>query len=233
MVRQTGVSRATVDRLYHAVQTKDELLQEKLLNPSMNWAGWKPVISTDESVMIRDRIKYAAKHWFAMSVKDMKNVMYEIAFDGQKTFRTDTALPSADDIRYCRAVNRYITYRNVKRKDAAKLQAEIYDHIAGFAKVLWDVGNGFPRIFRTLLDCGTVMRRRFNVNKMVFGAVDSGIIPLRPGLGERRMLRRGSTRRGGIARIDPIRRAREKGEAHWPVTRSRPVLQKRERSVTG
>ena len=100
MVRQTGVSRGTVDRLYYSVQTKGESLQEKLLNPSMNRAGKNPVISRDEFVMIKDRIKYAAKHRFAMSVEDMKSVMYAIASDGRKTFRTDTGLPSADAIRH-------------------------------------------------------------------------------------------------------------------------------------
>ena len=60
-----------------------------------------------------------------------------------------------------------------------------------------------------------------------------GIIPLRPGLGERRRLLRGSTRRGRDALIEAIARACEKGEAHWPVTRSRPVVCERERPVTG
>ena len=147
-MRQTGVSRATVDRLYHAVRGKDESLQEKLVNPSRNRAGRKPVISRDESVMIKDRIKYAAKHGFAMSVEDMKSVMYGSASDGRKPFRTDTGLPSADSIRHCRAVNRDITYRNVENKDAAKLHAENYDHVASFAKVLRDVRNDFPGIFQ-------------------------------------------------------------------------------------
>ena len=48
----------------------------------------------------------------------------------------------------------------------------------------------------------------------------------------RRFLR-GSTRRGRDALIKPIGRAREKGEAHWPVTRSRIVVRERERPVTG
>ena len=38
-----------------------------------------------------------------------------------------------------------------------------------------------------------------------------GIIPLRPGLGERRRLRRGSTRRGRAARIDAMRANSRKG----------------------
>ena len=58
-------------------------------------------------------------------------------------------------------------------------------------------------------------------------------MPLRPGLGERRRLYRRSTRRGRDALIEPIGRAREKGEAHWPVTRSRPVVREGERPVTG
>ena len=177
MVRQTGVSRATVDRLYHAVRVKDESLQEKLLNPSMNQAGRKPVISRDESVMIKDHIKYAAKHGFATSVEDMTSVMYDIASDGRKPFRTDTGLPSADAIRHWRAVNRDITYRNVENKDAAKLHAEIYDHVASFPKVLRDVGNDFPGIFQNPyrlwnLD-ETAVSCEYGKKRKVFGAADT------------------------------------------------------------
>ena len=35
------------------------------------------------------------------------------------------------------------------------------------------------------------------------------------------------------ARLQPFGRAREKGVAHWPVTRNRPVVPLRERLVTG
>ena len=164
VVRQTGGSRAIVDRLYHAVQRKDESLQEKLLNPSMNRAGRKPYISRDESVMIKDRINYAAKHGLPMSVEDMESVMYEIASDGRKSFRTDTGLPSADAIRHWRAASKYITYRNIENKYAAKPQTENYEDVASFAKVLRDVRNDLPGIFRTLMDCGTLSRRRFHVN---------------------------------------------------------------------
>ena len=40
-------------------------------------------------------------------------------------------------------------------------------------------------------------------------------------------------RRGRDALIEPIARAPEKGEAHWLVTRIRPVVCERERPVTG
>ena len=40
-------------------------------------------------------------------------------------------------------------------------------------------------------------------------------------------------RRGRDALIEPVGQAREKGEAHWSVTRSRPVVHLRERRVTG
>ena len=60
-----------------------------------------------------------------------------------------------------------------------------------------------------------------------------GIIPLRPGLGgeAEANAREDAARRD--ARLQPFGRAREKGVAHWPVTRSRPVVHLRERPVTG
>ena len=57
------------------------------------------------------------------------------------------------------------------------------------------------------------------------------IIILRPGLGERRRILRGSTRGGRDALIETVGRAREKGEAHWPVMRGRPVVREPERPV--
>ena len=64
-----------------------------------------------------------------------------------------------------------------------------------------------------------------------------GVIPLRPGLSERRRLlereHAARTRRERDALIEPIGRAREKGEPHWPVTRSRPMVRERERPITG
>ena len=60
-----------------------------------------------------------------------------------------------------------------------------------------------------------------------------GIIPLRPGLGgeAEANAREHAARRE--ARLHPFGRARENGVAHWPVTRSRPVVHLRERPVTG
>ena len=60
-----------------------------------------------------------------------------------------------------------------------------------------------------------------------------GTIPLRPGLGgeAEANAREHAARRD--ARLQPFGRARKKGVAHWPVTRSRPVVHLRERPVTG
>ena len=65
------------------------------------------------------------------------------------------------------------------------------------------------------------------------GSVHCGIMPLRPGLGgeAEANAREHAARRD--ARLQPFGRAREKGVAHWPVTRSRPVVHLRERPVTG
>ena len=62
---------------------------------------------------------------------------------------------------------------------------------------------------------------------------ECGIIPLRPGLGgeAEATAREHAARRD--ARLQPFGRSREKGVAHWPVTRSRPVVHLRERPVTG
>ena len=60
-----------------------------------------------------------------------------------------------------------------------------------------------------------------------------GIIPLRPGLGgeAEATAREHAARRD--APLQPLGRAREKGVAHWPVTRSRPVVHLWARPVTG
>ena len=60
-----------------------------------------------------------------------------------------------------------------------------------------------------------------------------GIIPLHPGLGgeAEANAREHAARRD--ARLQPFGRAREKGVAHWPATRSRPVVHLWERPVTG
>ena len=59
------------------------------------------------------------------------------------------------------------------------------------------------------------------------------IILFRPGLrGEAEATAREHAARRD-ARLQPFGRAREKGVAHWPVTRSRPVVHLRERPVTG
>ena len=59
-----------------------------------------------------------------------------------------------------------------------------------------------------------------------------GIIPLRPVLdGEAEATAREHAARRD-ARLQPFGRARENGVAHWPVSRSRPVMHLRERPVT-
>ena len=60
-----------------------------------------------------------------------------------------------------------------------------------------------------------------------------GIIPLRPGLGGEAEANAREHAAHRDARLQPFGRAREKGVAHWPVTRSRPVVHIRERPVTG
>ena len=58
------------------------------------------------------------------------------------------------------------------------------------------------------------------------------IIPLQPGLGgeAEATAREHAVRRD--APLQPFGRAREKGMAHWPVTRICPVVHLRERTVT-
>ena len=59
---------------------------------------------------------------------------------------------------------------------------------------------------------------------MPYAPADCGIIPLRPELGgeAKATAREHAARRD--ARLKRFGRAREKGVAHWPVTRSRPVV---------
>ena len=60
-----------------------------------------------------------------------------------------------------------------------------------------------------------------------------GIIPLRSRLGGEAEANAREHVAQRDARLQPFGRAREKGVAHWPVTRSRPVVHLRERLVTG
>ena len=66
---------------------------------------------------------------------------------------------------------------------------------------------------------------------MVAHCENCGIISLHSGLGgeAEATAREHAARRD--ARLQPFGRAREKGAAHWPVTRNRPMVHLRERPV--
>ena len=98
--------------------------------------------------MIKKRIMYAAEKGFALSNRDVRNIMTQIASDGRLGFRTECGSPSQDTIRHWRAVNTDITYRKSENKGVAKLAAENFTHVSKFSDALKKVKNSHQSIFR-------------------------------------------------------------------------------------
>ena len=90
-----------------------------------------------------------------------------------------------------------------------------------------------PSHYALALERNTKLPMYSIYSKNVTEGYRCGIIPLRPGLGgeAEANAREHAARRD--AQLKPFGRAREKGVAHWLVTRSRPVVHLRERPVTG
>ena len=58
VVKQTGVTRTTIDRLYHALHQSDTKKLDALLSPELNRRGRRPVISPQGSGLIKkDRLR--------------------------------------------------------------------------------------------------------------------------------------------------------------------------------
>lgn len=124
VARSTGAKRTTVRRLKREIECGDNEVLAKMLDPQINRAGLRTVLSLDKDALIKKRINYAATHGFSLDQLMLKRVMALITADGRKTFRSATGVQSNDDIRNYRAQNRDITFRKAENKTASKLHAE-------------------------------------------------------------------------------------------------------------
>ena len=125
----TGVSKSVVGRLKLAHERNDEKLLKKILS-AVQKAGRKPVLSADEEEVLKREIKDASSRGFAIDIDKMRQIMFRIACDGRKGWKS--AIQSDDAIRSFRTRNRDITYRKSENKEYAKLRAETYEHIKTF-----------------------------------------------------------------------------------------------------
>lgn len=142
------------------------------------WIGQekRPVISKDESVMIKDHIKYVTKHWFAMSIENMTNFMYElIPADGGTSAPTMYGLRMMlfDTIESFIGITLTGTLRtNTLRKFMQKFMTTF----PALRKCFEMSGMTSLEFFWSFTDCVNLMRLRCHVNgkkKNVFGAEDT------------------------------------------------------------
>ena len=148
VLKQTGTSRATVDRLYHALYELDNKKLNALLSLEVSGRGRRTLISPQGSGMMKKRLVYAAEEGFAHSNSDVRNIMTQIASDGRCGFRIESGSLSPDTIRHWRAVDRDVTYRRSDSKDDTKLAAEIFEHVSSFSDALKTVAHANPGIFQ-------------------------------------------------------------------------------------
>ena len=82
----TGVTRRTVGRIANAVRLNDASSFDKLLNPSQYRRGVCTILSFDEENMICDRVKYAARRGFGISVNELASLMSSIENVGRSSY---------------------------------------------------------------------------------------------------------------------------------------------------
>ena len=176
VVRQSGVSRGTSDRIKYALMNDKAVLQQ-LLSPSRNRVGRRSVIRAEETELSEDRYRYAARRGFALQLDTVRKVVADIARDERDGFRTDSTLPSAAAVRTWRAQNMDIKFRKAENKAFAKLQAENFAHVNTFGSALKQVGTEHPEIFQSSdlvwnMD-ETAVSAEFGQPVKVFGAADT------------------------------------------------------------
>ena len=118
-----------------------------------NRAKHGSVILAEETELVKDLIRYAARRGFALQLATVRKVMADIARDGRDGIRTNSKMPSAAAVRTWRAQNRDITFRKAENKEFARLQAENLAHVNSFASALKQIGTELPRSFNALTWC--------------------------------------------------------------------------------
>ena len=120
-------------------------------------------------------MKCIASKKFAMDLLTLGSVMASIATNGRKRFKS--GIPSAAVIRYFRARNPDITFRNSENKENAKLKGESFEHVQTYAHALRQVEKETPDIFEDgdrffNLD-ETAVDGEFGHKVKVFGSADT------------------------------------------------------------
>ncbi|KAI0565329.1 hypothetical protein FGB62_19g026 [Gracilaria domingensis] len=97
ILTQTRISKTTLHRLRVAVSTNNQVKLEKLLNPSINSAGRKPILGEDENALVVAHMEPASEGGFAVNVVTAKHIMGQVANDGRKPFTS--SIPSDGTLR--------------------------------------------------------------------------------------------------------------------------------------
>lgn len=84
----------------------------------------------EECAMIKIRLITAAKSGFAVDQYTFKHVLYRIASDGRKGFKS--GLRNDVFLRIYRALNRGICFKRIENLDNAKPEAQSVDHVETF-----------------------------------------------------------------------------------------------------
>ena len=106
--------------------------------------------------MLNNKTKSPALH-VSVNNNTIKATLQNLAADGRPGYKNST--PSDAAIRTYRALNRDITYRKAENKDAAKLGAEIFEHVNTLPKCLADVEKGILEYFTIREDYGIWTKR--------------------------------------------------------------------------
>lgn len=121
-----GISKTTVKRFKHDTDRKNEK-DSCCLTIDQCKRDRKPIITSEKSHIINQRLKEAAEEGFAFDSDQFRSVLSKVAAGGRPGYKN--AIPSAYEIRFYRAQNRKIADKKVKNKEHAKSEALIYDHV--------------------------------------------------------------------------------------------------------
>lgn len=144
----TGVSRATCDRLKHALQDGDSDTLQKLMDPVTFHPGRPSVLSDAESILLATQMKDAAKRGYPVDLESVRRAMKRIANDGRQGFSTADGLPSTDFVRTWRSRHRELTFTaGEDRRRLIKLHGDSISHATTFANALEAARASSPDIF--------------------------------------------------------------------------------------
>lgn len=140
----SGASKTIVGEMSKCLQTKDEVTLNRLLNGAMK-PGRPSVLTPDEERVIVQRLMYCARRGAALGYDALSYMMAKIAADGRRNGFAN-GIPSQDTLRAFRARHRELTFRSQESKEKAKLNAENFNHVDRFFRILDDIGERCPGI---------------------------------------------------------------------------------------